>query len=355
MSPVLQPVEVLTGTEPMRGCSGWVVTDGRMGTLATAAGMATALGLEFEHKRVAPRALWSTLPSWNVLDPREQFGKGGGTLAPPWPDIAIASGRRTIPYLHALRRASEGATFTVLLQHPRTRLDVADLIWCPAHDRLHAANVISMLTSPHAMRPHQLVALRKTLVPEIDSIGRPLAAVVLGGPNRVFKFDAATLERFAECLRNLAAAGTSFLITPSQRTTGSIFRTVTEATRGAKRIVWTRRGVNPYWKFLAHADLVIVTGDSVNMTSEACATGRPVYVFEPGGGSEKFAHFHALLRDYGATRALTPQIDPADTWSYRPLDSAPEIAAEIARRFKAAREPAAPVRFELSGAPRPGA
>ena len=355
MSPILDMVAVPTTAHPMSGCIGWVVTDGRMGTLATAAGVAATLGLEFERKRVAPRALWSMLPSWSVLDPHEHFGGAGSAFSPPWPDIAIAAGRRTIPYLQALRRASEGATFTVLLQHPRTRLDVADLIWCPAHDRLHAANVISTLTSPHGMRQHQLGGLRKTPVPEINSIGRPLAAVLLGGPNRVFKFDAAAHERLAECLRNLAVAGTSFLITPSQRTTGPLFRAVTEATRGARRIVWTRRGANPYWTFLAHADFTIVTADSVNMTSEACATGRPVYVFEPEGGSEKFKRFHACLREYGATRALTPQTDPADTWSYRPLDSAPKIAAEIVHRFNAARDPKAFMRFELSAASRPGA
>ena len=348
MPPVLEFGAVPTTARPMSVCTGWIVTDGRMGTLATASGVAAALGLQFEHKRVAPRALWSMLPSWSVLDPREEFGKAGSAFSPPWPDIAIAAGRRTIPYLQALRRASEGATLTVLLQHPRTRLDVADLIWCPAHDCLHAANVISTLTSPHGMRPRQLAALRGTPVPEIDALGRPLAAVMLGGPNRTFKFSAAALERLAECLRNLAEGGTSFLITPSRRTTGSIFRTVTEATRGARRIVWTRKGVNPYWTFLAHADLTIVTADSVNMTSEACATGRPIYVFEPDGGSQKFKRFHACLRQHGATRALTLDTEPAERWSYAPLDSAPTIAAEILRRFRAVREPRVRMSLELS-------
>jgi mitochondrial fission protein ELM1 len=294
------------------------------------------------------------LPSWSVLDPDENFGGDGTAFTPPWPDIAIAAGRRTIPYLQALRRASEGATFTVILQHPHTRLDIADLIWCPAHDRLNAANVVSTLTSPHCMRPHQLAALRRTPVPEIAALGTPLAAVLLGGPNRVYKFNAAALERLAECLHNLAKAGVGFLITPSQRTTAPIFRTVAEATRGAKRIVWTRRGANPYWTFLAHADFSIVTADSVNMTSEACATGRPVYVFEPDGGSEKFKRFHASLRRCGATRPLTTRTRATETWSYAPLDAAPSIAVEIARRFRAARAPSVHLPFELSAASRSG-
>jgi mitochondrial fission protein ELM1 len=336
--------------ERLRTCRGWIVTDGRTGTLATASGVAEALGLEFEHKRVAPRAIWSMLPSWSVLDPREELGKAPSLLSPPWPDIAIAAGARTIPYLQALRRASEGATFTVILHHPRTRSDVADLVWCPAHDHLSGANVVTTLTSPHRMRPHELAALRRRRPPEIAELGGPLAAVLLGGPNRDFEFSEGALERLGACLRNLAAAGTRFLITPSQRTTAAIFRTVTEATRGAERIMWTSKGTNPYWTFLAHADLTIVTGDSVNMTSEACVTGRPVYVFSPDGGSERYKRFHDGLRRYGATQALTLQTDPRDRWAYAPLDAAPRIAAEIARRFSIAREPRLCLPLGLSAA-----
>jgi uncharacterized protein len=334
--------EMVTTPDParhLRSCTGWIVTDGRMGTAVTASGIAAELGLNAEHKRVVPRSLWSTLPSWTVLDPRERFDGTISAFAPPWPEIAIAAGRGTIPYLTALRRASEGATYTVILQHPRTRTDIADLIWCPAHERVNAPNVISTLTSPHGMRPHRLAALRRTPVAEIESLGRPLTAVLLGGNNRVYTFDAATLERLAECLHNLAMSGGSFLITPSRRTTAALLRTVTDATKGAKRIIWAREGSNPYWTFLAHADLTVVTADSVNMTSEACVTGRPVYVFEPSGGSEKFNRFHAGLRAYGATRSLTTSTQADESWSYAPLDAAPPIAGEILRRFNAARAP----------------
>src|SRR5581483_2108548 len=41
---------------------------------------------------------------------------------------------------------------------------------------------------------------------------------------------------------------------------------------------------NPYFGYLAVADAFIVTGDSMSMLAEACSTGRPVHVFEFGGG-----------------------------------------------------------------------
>ena len=40
------------------------------------------------------------------------------------------------------------------------------------------------------------------------------------------------------------------------------------------------------------------------MTGEPCATGKPVYVFAPEGGSPKFTRFHEALRRHGATRPL---------------------------------------------------
>jgi hypothetical protein len=41
---------------------------------------------------------------------------------------------------------------------------------------------------------------------------------------------------------------------------------------------------NPYLGYLALADRFIVTADSLSMLAEACATSRPVFMFEFGGG-----------------------------------------------------------------------
>ena len=100
----------------------------------------------------------------------------------------------------------------------------------------------------------------------------------------------------------------------------------------------TRRGDNPYPAFLAHADRFIVTADSVNMTGEPCATGRPVWVFQPSGGSAKFERFHASLRRYGATRPLPDTVTTLETWELRSRsNSATRIAREIERRWLARR------------------
>jgi uncharacterized protein len=99
--------------------------------------------------------------------------------------------------------------------------------------------------------------------------------------------------------------------------------------------VWDGAGDNPYPDFLAHADSLVVTADSVNMCGEAAATGRPVYVFHPARGSHKFGRFHAGLEQAGATRALPNAFTSLENWSYTPLQAAGDIAAEITARWQA--------------------
>jgi mitochondrial fission protein ELM1 len=123
------------------------------------------------------------------------------------------------------------------------------------------------------------------------------------------------------------------MITPSRRTHPGLLQVTEAATRTAPRILWDGTGDNPYAAFFAHADAFVVTADSVNMTGECCATGRPVYVFHPSGGKAKFHRFHAKLEDLHATRRLPDAPDRLPAWTYPPINSTGIIAREIERRW----------------------
>ena len=103
-----------------------------------------------------------------------------------------------------------------------------------------------------------------------------------------------------------------------------------EALRDTGADVWDETGDNPYLGFLAHADAIIVTGDSVNMVSEATSTGKPVHVAHLEGGSNKFRRFHQNMESRGITRPFNGTIE---NWDYEPLDDTAMIAAEIRRRI----------------------
>lgn len=322
---------------PFAGLRGWVITDDKTGMQVQAKGVAEALGLEWELKEVAPKGLWRLAAPYGPPDPRDGFG-ANGILQAPWPEIAIATGRLSIPYVRALKRLAGVGTYTVILQDPKTGAGAADLIWVPEHDRRRGANVVTTLTAPHSFSVERLAALKSDMPAYIAGLPGPRVAVILGGKNAVYKFTDADDDRLEASLASLAGLGASFLVTPSRRTHQRLLRAVERATAAAPRFIWDGQGDNPYSAFLAHADLFVVTGDSVNMTGEPLATGRPVYVFEPSGGSAKFRRFHASLRQYGATRTLPAEVKSLDAWDYTPLDSAATIAEAIETRLMRRRQ-----------------
>lgn len=321
------------GNRPMAGLAAWVITDGKPGMDVQARGVADALGLAYEMKTVAPTGWHRRFSPWGGVAKRQRFGEPGAQFAPPWPDVAIATGRLSIPYIRAVARFAGPGTYRVVLQDPKMPAKTADLIWVPQHDKRRGENVVTTLTAPHSFTPARIAAIRAALPDAIAALPSPRVAVVLGGKNAVYEFSDEADNRLGGALASLAKLGASFMITSSRRTHEHLLQATLDATKDNPRIVYDGAGDNPYPAFLCGADILVVTADSVNMCGEAAATGKPVYVFHPSAGSAKFGRFHDALRAYGATRDLPPVVEALPNWSYAPLDSAGDIAAEVERRW----------------------
>ncbi|MDP2619272.1 MAG: mitochondrial fission ELM1 family protein [Hyphomicrobiales bacterium] len=325
--------------EPQRGVAAaaggvsscWLLTDGKIGDEVHCLGIAEALGLRYEMRRVAPRLPWVWLMPWGPIDPRERPERPGSPIAPPYPDLLIASGRRAVPYLRYVKRASQGRTFTVFLKGPRSRA-AADVIWVPEHDSLRGDNVLVTLTSPHRVSRQTLEAARKAPPPEITALPRPRIAVLLGGNSGAFVYNERTNRRLAAALQSICTTRpeSSFMVTPSRRTPPATLQTAREVLAGHPAIIWDGTGENPYIDFLAHADFIVAPADSINMVGEAVATGASVYIFRPEGGGRKVDRYLAGLRKIGAVRDLD---GPLQSFDYEPIDATPLIAEEILRRF----------------------
>ncbi|MGO8799844.1 MAG: mitochondrial fission ELM1 family protein [Roseiarcus sp.] len=310
-----------------------VLSSGKAGHEANSRGVAEALGAPYTLRVVAPRRLFARLSPYGPLDPKDWPERAGSLLAPPFPHIAIACGRVTVPYIRALKRAAGERVFTVFLQDPRFSRARMDLIWTPEHDRLRGGAVLSTLTSPHPFSAARLAGARAAPDPRIAALPAPRAAVILGGPSAANDFAPADVARLAAAVAAIAGAGYSVMATPSRRTPPPLIAAVRSAMGGAPGFVWDGEGANPYAQILAHADAILVTGDSVNMVGEATATGAPVHVFELSGGSgERIARYIDALERLGAVRRFAGRLE---RFSYEPLDSSRTIAREIARRFAA--------------------
>jgi hypothetical protein len=319
----------------------WIVTDGKAGDIAQCLGIAERLGLSAQERVVSPRAAYSWLMplTWRLpriaIDPREKPEHPDGPLAGPMPDLVLASGRRAAPYLPAIKRTSGNRAFTVFLKDPRTAPAIADFLWVPAHDRLRGANVMTTLTSPHRISPAMLETERARVPARIAALPKPRITLLIGGNSKDFTFTSNDIAYFSDLVATLATAGAGLMATPSRRTPPALARALRAIVERAGGWFWDGTGENPYRTMLAHADTLVVTAESVNMVGEACATGKPVLVFRPSGGSRKIDQFLRGLEAAGAVRPFSGRLE---TYTYPPMDATEAIAREVARRFLVHRQ-----------------
>lgn len=327
-----------TGNMPETGStrigSVWVVTDGKAGDEAQCIGVAEALGAPFSVRRIAPRKPFAWLMPWGPIDPRERPSVRGSPIAPPFPDVAIASGRRSVAYLRHVKKASGGSTFTVFLKDPKVGTSAADLIWVSEHDRLRGESVLVSVTAPHRFSQARIAAAREATPQAIAALAHPRVAVLVGGDSHHHLFRQSDIVEFIRALDELAAGGASLMITASRRTPDNLRKALRDLCRDSRHILWDGRGENPLLVFLANADAIVVTADSTNMIGEAAATGRPVHVFHPSGGHPKFGRF---LEQMSAIGVIHPFPGALKTTTYEPINSTAWIAQAICDAFAARR------------------
>jgi len=295
-------------------------------------GLAAAAGFAPTVKRITIRPPWKYLLPHLWLSPLRALAADSDPLEPPWPELLIASGRQTVALSIGIRKASNGATFTVQIQNPTVDPKNFNLVVAPAHDRLTGANVVVTHGALHRVNEAVLEQARKRFEPLLAPFPRPLITVLIGGSNRAYRFTPAVARRLARKLKTmLAETGGGLAITCSRRTdarAAEVFRT---ALAGTPCFLWNGKGENPYFGFLALADAIVVTADSVSMISEACSTGTPVFLAELEGGAAKFEHFHRRLIDKDRMRPFTGTFE---RWTYAPLRDTEEAAAELQSRWK---------------------
>ena len=323
-----QPVPDLTGRRA------WIVTDGKAGDENQCVGIAETLGLAYELRRVPSRGPFGWTAPWGPIDPRQAPHRASGALRGDFPDILIASGRRSVPYLRAVRRATDGRTFTAFLKDPRTGHDSADFIWVPDYDDLRGPNVFTTLTAPHLVTAARIAAARARPDPRLASLDRPRVAVLIGGDSRHLSYRKADMVRLLDDLRKLAAEGCRLMVTVSRRTPDPLREAVKKLAVETGGFLWDGSGENPYVAMLALADAVVVTSDSANMVSEAVSTGAPVLLFDLPRTYIRHRRMFAGLAIAGALRPFTGRLEPL---SYKPIDATPRIAEALARSYAAHR------------------
>ncbi|NIR28098.1 MAG: nucleoside-diphosphate sugar epimerase [Gammaproteobacteria bacterium] len=205
-------------------------------------------------------------------------------LEPPWPDLVIAASRRSAPVAQWIKRQSAGRARLVHLLHAQAPLDRFDLIITTPQYRLpQRPNVLHNVAPLNPLDHEALTAAGRRWAPRFEHLPRPWIGLMVGGDSSSYRLSATAAARLGrEAARHARAAGGSLLVSTSPRTPAAAAEAVLAHTREipAYRYRWRPEDAgNPYLAYLALADEFIVTVDSASLVVEACATGRPVYLF----------------------------------------------------------------------------
>jgi len=313
-----------------------VVTDGAAGNERQVQALAAAMRVRTRALRLDVHAPWSWFAPRLTLGARVGLG---APLAPPWPALALGCGRQAALYTRLLRRASGGRSFVVQILDPRIAPAHFDLVIAPRHDALAGANVIQTLGALHPVDDAWL-ARGLAEFSTLQQLPRPRTALLIGGPRRGLGLDEAWFDDLlGRVAARVAGEHGSLMIACSRRTPARWRARLTGLLRDGCTHLWCGPGdgVNPYAGYLAAADRLVVTPDSVNMLSEACATGKPVFSLLPPAARGRLVALHAELREQGWLHALDENVDFSTLQQPPPLRELAVVAGKVWHAIEATR------------------
>lgn len=283
------------------------MTTGEVGSRHQASGLAAELCPDAVEKIVAVNRFWALVPPpvFSLSLVGVTCRQGG--LASPWPDVLISCGRRAGLAALAIRRGNSAPMICVHIQRPPAP-GAFDLVVALPHDRARGAEVLTVDTAMHGVRPRVLAEAAARSDRRFVGLPRPWRGVLVGGSTRRSPFTGADAERLIAQLDAWQTQSRgSLLITPSRRSSPEAIAALRARYGGStSAFLWDGAAPNPYLPILALADELVVTSDSISMISEALATRAPVWIFGLASGRR-----HAGFVDHLLDKALVARLgDP---------------------------------------------
>ncbi len=291
----------------------WVLLDSRTGSVGQARGVVQQLNPE--HYDITEKVLdytkFSGLP--NFLRGKTLIGLTPASkqaIVAPFPDLVLSTSRRTVPVARFIKKQNPNTKLIQLMHPGRTGLREFNLAIVPEHDKNKVSypNIKYIVGAPHRITEKVLTEARETWQPKFADLPKPLTAVVIGGAIKNKEFSLENAASLGHKIKEIKEKiGGSILITTSRRTGAKAEKVIMDALAGipAYTFLWGDKKENPYMGYLACADNIIVTGDSVSMCCEACGTGKPVFVFTGRHWlTRKHIRFIASLYKNGYAAAL---------------------------------------------------
>ena len=198
--------------------------------------------------------------------------------------ISCGSGVAGVNRLFAIENNAKNA---VVMKPSILRLKQFDMAVLPQHDRPNGkeGSIIVTDTVPNLMDEEYLSESAKE-ISKIAKLERPKRiGILLGGDNSDFTLTEDITKKLLDNITKAASIlDADLLFTTSRRTPKEAERIVSEKLSGEKRcrllVIASRKNVpHAVGGILGLADIVVVSGESASMVSEAIYSGKPVIVF----------------------------------------------------------------------------
>ena len=283
----------------------WLLASPHTGDNTQLIALADNLGWPYDIKKLSYRdshAFSRFLP--NSL--RGLTNVSRAELAPPYPNLIIGAGQPTEPIALWIKQNAPYKTRVVYMGTPWANLENFDLvITTPQYQVPKRENVLHIDLPLHKVEPKKLRAAANFWEPKLKHLPKPWTAVLMGGASGPYTFNEAAAKRLAQLAQQNRG---SLLITTSARTPEFTAAALKNSLTAPHYFHQSNNdsSENPFFGFLALADQFIVTADSISMLSEACATGKPVQMFDTEQG--RFAMHDDSRKIYWCGRNLNTTI-----------------------------------------------
>ena len=262
----------------------WILASPHSGDNTQLLALADALGWPFEVKRMVYRRIEELLRLLGLASLAGVDAERSSEIAPPWPDLVICAGRGAEAVAFWIRKHANPKLRIVFIGTPWADPSKFDLvITTPQYGLPQADNILHNDLPAHGVTPQKIAVEVEHWRSRLAHLPEPRIALLAGGRSGPYTFNAERAARLGLEASELARSrGGSLLVTTSARTgaeaTASLASAITVPHHFHR---WEKtRGDNPFLAILGLSERIIVTADSISMLAEACASGKPVELYD---------------------------------------------------------------------------
>ena len=330
----------------------WVLTDDRVGSNNQSIAIAERLSDYYIIKKILYNSFIG-LP--NFIRGSSLIGVdkiNSSNILDELPDVVICAGRRLSSVALNIKKRNRNRTFIINLMNPNLSYEKFDLLLLPKHDNtpqkfIDMGNVVETNGGLNGINEAKIEAEIEKWSKFFIGYKRPIVSLIIGGDTKNYKYNPNDFGHMITKVSDIVngISGT-LLITTSRRTSKECLNKIRQKVtcdyylydwkweNDSRNLTRNNLG-NPYYSLLGLSNYLIVTGDSISMISESCATGNPIYLYMPKHTlSKKHYRFCELMVEQGYTRELNENTVKFEDYNYKPLNELDRVVNIICEKLK---------------------